>query len=273
MTNLVDEDVIVPTNTHLNPECNILKFSIKDNYKFIKNGILFRIFSFLTYILAIIVFLPITKIAYGLKINGRKNLKLVKNAIFVSNHICTLDFISIFTHVTIKHRPYIIANHRPFHMPIVRHLVKLLRAIPLPETPTSTKRFIKEVNNSLSKGSSLLIFPEGAMWNYYHKIRPFMSGAFRFSIKNNVDIVPLVLTYRKPNLFYRIFGRKKPLITINILPPIQPNIQAGTEKEQEQYLREFTYQTMSKFFQEHSTYKEYTSKQVNKILKNKKSQE
>ena len=271
MTDLIDDNATVPTNTHLTPECNICKFNINYNYKFIKKGFFFGIISFFAYLLAMLVFYPLTWIIYGLRVRGRKNLKNIKNAIFVSNHVLTLDFLAINTHILASKRPYFISNHRPFHMPVVRHLVRLLRAIPLPNTPNTTRNFLREVDNAVSNGASLLIFPEGAKWDYYNKVRPFMSGAFRFSVKNNVPIVPIILTYRKPNWLYKLFGRRKPLITINILPPLSSN-GIGTLKQQEQQLEEKTHKVMSEYFNEHSSYKEYISKPVSKILKNKKSQ-
>lgn len=266
MTNFVDEDASIPTNSHLTPECSTCKFEITEKYKFIKKGFFFGIFSFLLYILAFIIFFPATALIYGLKVKGRKNLKGIKNAVFVSNHVLTLDFLAINTHILTFKRPYFVSTHRPFHMPIVRHLVRLLRAIPLPDSPSSTRRFMKEIDGELQRGSSLLICPEGSKWDYYNKIRPFMSGAFRFSIKNEVPLVPLVITYRKPNWFYRMFGRKKPLITINILPAMSRNLE-GSQKEQEQALEEATHKTMSDFFQGNCSYKEYTADTIKKILK------
>ncbi|MGN0960813.1 MAG: lysophospholipid acyltransferase family protein [Christensenellales bacterium] len=271
MTNLIDEDTTVPSNTHLTPECHTCKFKITDKYKFIKKGFFFNILSFITYMLAIIVFYPITLIAYGLKVKGRKNLKGIKNAIFVSNHVLTLDFLAITSHIIPTKRPYFLSNHRPFHMPVVRRLVRLLRAVPLPDTPSTTRNFMREIDEAISQGASLLVFPEGAMWNYYNKVRNFMSGAFRFSIKNDVPIVPIVLTYRKPNWFYRMFGRKKPLVTINILPSIKDE-SSGSIKQKEQELETNTHMIMSEFFKQNSTYNNYISKPVSKILKNKKSQ-
>lgn len=264
--NLVDEDVIVPTNSHLTPECHICKFEINEKYKFIRKGFFFGIFSIIAYILAFIVFFPVTWIIYGLRVKGRKNLKGIKNGIFVCNHVLTIDFLAINTHVLLFKRPYFISTHRPFHMPVVRHLVRLLRTIPLPDSPSSTRNFMKAIDGELQNGKSLIICPEGSKWDYYQKVRPFMSGAFRFSVKNNVPVVPIVLTYRKPNWFYRMFGRKKPLITINILPKME-EITEGSIKEKEQKLEENTHKIMSEFFDTHSTYKDFIAEPIKKILK------
>ena len=273
MTNLIDDEITIPTNSHLSPECNICKFKIDENYKFIKKSFLFSIFSLFAYLLAELIFFPITWIIYGLRVKGRKNLKKIKNAVFISNHVLTLDFLAINTHVLFRKRPYILANHRPFHMPFVRRLVRLLRAVPLPNSATTSRKFIREVDQAVQNGSSLLIFPEGSMWNYYNKVRPFMPGAFRFSAKNNVPIVPIVLTYRKPNWFYKLFGRKKPLITINILDALYPNkYNLNNQKQLEQKLLTESYQIINEFFKANSTYNEYISKPVKSILKNKKSQ-
>lgn len=243
------------------------KFEMGENYKFINKNIFFRFFSLILYLIAMIVLWPITRVLYGLRVKGKKHLKKIKNAVFVSNHILEVDFCAIITNILFFKRPYILTLTETFKMPVIRTFIKLLRAVPIPNDVKSTRNFLKQTDKMLKDGGSLLVFSEGSMWPYFDKIRPFKSGAFRFSVKNNVPIVPLVTTLRKPNLFYRILGRKKPLATLNVLEPIYPN-QNLSSKISEQELQEKTFNIMSKFFNDNSNSNGYVSKQVKRYFDN-----
>ena len=55
------------------------------------------------------------------------------------------------------------------------------------------------------------------MWG----LRKFKNGAFYFSVKNQVPVLPILFTYREVNDI-RKFIRKKPFITLTILEPEYP---------------------------------------------------
>ena len=61
------------------------------------------------------------------------------------------------------------------------------------------------------------------MWEYYAPIRPFKGGAAYFAAANNKPIIPLALSYRKPNWFRRVFIHQIAVFTISIGDPIFPN--------------------------------------------------
>jgi 1-acyl-sn-glycerol-3-phosphate acyltransferase len=48
----------------------------------------------------------------------------------------------------------------------------------------------KEVDN----GESLIIFPEGTIWPFVPKLKPFKNGAFRMAIEKQIPIVPITFT-------------------------------------------------------------------------------
>ena len=234
-----------------------LKFTIKENYKFIRKGFFFNIFSFLLYCFCFLVLWPINQLHYGLKVKGKKNLKGIKGAVVVSNHVLFNDYSTLFTHVFYPKHPYILAGHEGFKVPVARHLIKLLKAVPTPvgSTPKTYAKFFRETCDMLSSGGKLIVFPEGSMFPFYNGLREFSSGAFKFSVKTGVPIVPIVTTYRKPSGIYKLFGRKKPLATINILPKIDFVANENlTNKENEQALKEIVFNTMQAFFNENSTY-------------------
>lgn len=80
----------------------------------------------------------------------------------------------------------------------MRHLIKLLRAIPIPRESKNKPSFMKALDDTLKEGNVVHFYPEAALWPYYNKIRNFKTGAFHFAVRNNVPIVPMVFTFRRP---------------------------------------------------------------------------
>lgn len=247
-----------------------LKDKVDENYKFVKKNIFFKIGSFLFYLFAFIILFPLLSIMYAPKVRGRKNLKKVKNAVFISNHIFMLDCAILNTHILKFRRPYFIVNKENLQMPVVCGMIKLFKAVPIPSSVSAYKKFLTEVDNELKQKQSILIYPEGSMWPYYPNIRPFNSGAFRFSVQNNVPVVPICISFRKPNWFYKIFGRKKPLLNITVLEPIFPD-KNNPKKLEENRINEIVFKNMKECFNETNSYVFINQKALkNEKLKNEK---
>lgn len=236
-----------------------------EDYKFVHTNIFFRIISWFLYILALIVLWPVTLIMYGLKVKGKKNLKNVKNAVFVSNHILEMDFVCMMCHCIFSKKPYILSLTNTFKVPVIRRLIKYFGAIPIPTDVKNSRAFLRQTDQMLKNGGSLIVFAEGSMWPYYNEIRPFKDGAFRFSVKNDVPVVPFCITLRKPNKFYRMFGRKKPLATIHILPPIYYDKELN-KKDAEMKLKDDTYNAIKECFDKNSEDCGYVSKDVQRYF-------
>ena len=117
---------------------------------------------------------------------------------------------------------YYVTSKDGFEMILVRHIVRLLNALPIPDGINSKKRFMDAIDTVLKNKKIVHFYPEGSLWPYYGKIRNFKSGAFEMAVRNNVPIIPMVYTYRKPKGIRGVFKRK-PDLTLNILSPIYPN--------------------------------------------------
>ena len=160
-----------------------LKFDIGLNYKYVKNNIFFKLISNLFYyiIVAPIIFL-ISNIIFGLKIEGKENLKNIKTgAISVSNHVQYIDC-AMLGLAWFPRRIYYTAKTDGFKMPF---------------------------------------YPEASLWPYYNKLRNFKNGAFKIASKNNVPIIPFVFSFRKPTGILKLF-KSKPCLILSVLPPVYP---------------------------------------------------
>ncbi len=231
---LVDEENLdineTSKNVSLNPE--IMKNKVDENYKFVLKNVFFKTFSFIFYIFVFVVLGMFLWFYYLPKVKGRKNLKKIKNAVFVSNHVFALDCAILDIYALPFKRPYIVADKNSFSLPIVKPIIRSLLAVPIPEEIGPYKNFVKSLDRELQHGKSLLIYPEGSLWPYFPQVRPFKNGAFRFAVKNNLPVVPIVLSFRKPNWFYRMLGRRSPLITINILPAVYIDKDCNAREEE-----------------------------------------
>ena len=171
----------------------------------------------------------IDKIAFSLQIDGRENLIGLENKGYISvcNHVNILDCTMIgvalnrtdLTITTIKEN---------FEVPVVRLFVKALGAIPIPRNIKGMEKFSDAVEIYLKEGKVVHFYPEGILFPYYNGLRKFKRGAFTYAIKNNVPIVPMIITYHERNSKFR----KTPTAQLHILKPVYPNKNLKTEREQ-----------------------------------------
>lgn len=201
--------------------CKTCEFNIDEKYEFVPEGKMFSLFSNLLYYgVAFPILKILMKIIYDLKIEGKENIKKAKNgAISVSNHVLFLDCAMVGLAYG-KRKIYYTTQEKNFTIPFVRKLIKFLRAIPIPEKLENKKEFIKEIDKLLQNGAIVHFYPEGSLLTYHTKIRNFKNGAFDFAIRNKVDVIPMVYTFREPSGIRKMLKKKKD-VTLTILEPIK----------------------------------------------------
>ena len=239
---LKEEDIerleeIADENEHIIDLWEPLEFNIDRNYEYVSKDIIFNTFSdILYYLIAYPILKVLTKIVYDLKIEGRENIDfLEKGAISVSNHVLFLDCAMVGLAWGLK-RVYYTTLEGSFKIPLVRKLIKLLRAMPIPEKIKNREYFLKAVDEVLSNGDYVHFYPEAALFPYYKKIRNFKNGAFSIAVKNDVPIVPMVFTFREPKGIRKIFKKKKD-VTLKILKPVTIKEEGLNQKQKEELLK------------------------------------
>lgn len=243
----LEEDI--PEDSHILKFWEPFKFDLSKGYQYINNSLLFKLLSdVIYYLIAVPILFILTKLVFDLKFEGRKNLTDVKTGkITVCNHVNVLDCCLIGL-ANFPEKPYFTSLESNFKIPIVRHLIKLLNTIPIPSQISCKKDFMEVINTLLITGSTVHFYPEGSLWPYYKKIRNFKTGAFDFSVKNNVPIIPCVIQYRKPTGIRKLI-KKKDCITVKILEPEYPKATL-TKKESVLELKERVHKKMEKANQE-----------------------
>ena len=164
----------------------------------------------------------ITKFFYGFKIEGRENLEgITSGKVTVSNHVHPLDC----TMVGLANAPqktFYTSLETNFKIPVVRRIIKLLNAVPIPKNIKYTKAFMDSIDELLRNNKTVHFYPEGSLWPYYEKIRHFKNGAFDFAVRNNVPVVPMVIKFNKPKKISNLI-KTRTTITLVIQKPIYPN--------------------------------------------------
>lgn len=199
------------------------RLRIDKKYKFLPRGPVFKTVQSLLRTLVMTVFPPYFKLCRGLRVYGRQNLKKVPGgAVSVCNHVHYLDCVMLACNCR-RRMMYFASLKSNFEIPLIRHLIKLLGALPLPETSGGMAAFNRAVAKALQKGAFLQIYPEGILYPYYQDgIRPFHKGAFYYACQSGVPVVPYVITFR-PRTGWRCFCGMKPLIDLHILEPVWPD--------------------------------------------------
>lgn len=222
-------DVLAQTYEDLEDDSHVLHLwepfdvNIDENYKFVEDGFLFSFLSHLIYVIGFPILFIIQKLFFGFKIYGINNSKSTYKIgkVTVSNHIHFIDCTMI-AMTNILDKTYFTSLESNFKIPIVRKLIKLLHAIPIPKDIRYTKRFMKNIDFLLNNGKGVHFYPEGSLWPYYQKLRKFKNGAFSFAVRNNVPVIPYVFKFEKVTGI-RKYIKKKPFIRLYILEPEFPN--------------------------------------------------
>lgn len=211
----------------------------------IHHSLLFSFFSnTIYYLIAFPILKIVTKLVYDLKIEGMENIRNIEGAaISVSNHVLVLDCAMVGLSYGAKDI-YYTAQQESFEIPFVKHLIRLLRAIPIPKRVQDKKKFIEVINEALRGENYVHFYPEAMLVPYDTNIRPFKSGAFDFAVKNGVPVIPMVFCFREPVGFRKIFKRKKD-VTLVILEPITCVDNEKDIRQRVETLKQETYERMN----------------------------
>lgn len=213
----------IPEDAHVLHLWEPLSSNITEDYSFVHDSFIFNFFSNLLYVIAFPILWLYTKVFLDFKITGKENLTSVKGSkITVSNHVhfldCVMNGLANFPKKT-----FFISLESNFRIPIVKTLITLLNAIPIPDKTQFKAKFIESLDNLLKRNKTIHFYPEGSLWPYYDEIRHFKNGAFNIAVRNNVPIIPFVFHFVKPYGFRKFF-RKKPFVHLDILSPEYPSI-------------------------------------------------
>jgi len=154
------------------------------------------------YLLRFIAFV-VTRLIYRFKVRGDEHLPTTGAAIMVCNHVSFIDAVVL---MGASPRPAVfLMDHRIFNMPVLGHLFRLLKAIPIAsqrEAPEVYRRAFERAAQALDAGDIVCIFPEGAITRT-GELGEFKAGVMKLLERNPVPVIPMALQ----NLWGSFFSR------------------------------------------------------------------
>jgi 1-acyl-sn-glycerol-3-phosphate acyltransferase len=130
---------------------------------------------------------------FGMKVSviGYENLDPLKPYIFVSNHASMFDIPTVF--VALKGNVNIVFKKELTYVPIWGWALRYGHFIMIDRSnPREAMASIERAAQSIRKGSSVILFPEGTR-TLDGKLQPFKRGAFSLAVKAGVPVVPLTI--------------------------------------------------------------------------------
>ena len=202
------------------------------DYQYMPRGAWFRIKRALVACLLHLVVFPLTHLTHGLRIYGRKNLRrhkkeLKNGAITISNHVFMWDYLCVLKAIRphISYFPAWKTNFESGFSPFMR----ILGGMPIPEGDFHAMIAFKQgMDEVVSSGRWLHVFPEGSLWYFYPDIRPLKPAVFSYAVKYGKPLIPISMSFRPRKGFRKIFG-KGPFVDLHIAEPMHadPSLEYG----------------------------------------------
>jgi len=132
--------------------------------------------------------------------------------------------------------------------PVFKFFMQNCNTLPLSQNSQTMRKFLRAINELLTRGDYILVYPEESLWPDYRKPKPLKLGAYRFAVKNNVPVVPFFITMEDTDIILDD-GFPQQSYTIHILPPIFANKDLS-EKDQMEDMKDRNYNAWVKVYEE-----------------------
>jgi len=174
---------------------------------------------------------------WKLNVTGQEFVDPQESYVIISNHQSVADIVCLY-HINAQFKW--VAKKELFHIPFLGWSMFFMRYIPLKRgNVRSIRDSLTSANTWLSRGISILIFPEGTR-SADGTLGSFKNGAFKLALENKCKILPVVV-YGNENIVPKGKSEIRASVTTNIkiLPPVETkHLQADDFEELKQDLRQ-----------------------------------
>lgn len=160
-------------------------------------------------------------------------------AVITANHSCHLDLLNGAAVSPIRVKA--LAKVELRKIPVLGLMFQTASVFVDRSSPQSREASFQALQQTLAKGYSLFMFPEGSRNRSQELLRPFYDGAFRLAVTANRPILPLVFTGTTQVMPMQGIKLRPGRITAHFLAPEWPNPQAQNPVEE---LRNRVFQQM-----------------------------
>lgn len=226
------------------------KVKFDENYNYRIRNPFYRFWTAFFRAITIIFVNPIMALTNHIKIIGRKNLKPLRRKAFVCvvNHVHYIDDLCTGTNVFFWRKVYFTTLKENIKRPVVGFFLRTLGGLPIPtDSVNGMRKFEEDCSYLLSHGKPIIYNPEGSLWPYYRGLRNFKRGAFFAAVKNDVPVLPVVVTFKRKK---KRNGKFKYKLFYTICQPLFVDKTLANDKEKSEKLKEQAFDVMEKTINE-----------------------
>jgi 1-acyl-sn-glycerol-3-phosphate acyltransferase len=198
------------------------KIDFTKPYKFIYFDLWFHLLT-LPILLTCYIFATLCRLFFGLRIVGSQNKGILRRrgCITISNHCHYFDTVFA-AYAVFPRRLYISVVQRNFEVPIVRRILRVLRAFPIPGNSTGLRMITGPIGEALRQGYHVHFLPEGELVHLSQTIHRFRLGAFQQSYLHQAPILPMVYVFKRRRLLGKELRPNWIKMTLVFGEPIYP---------------------------------------------------
>ena len=164
-------------------------------------------------------------IACEVRVVGKEHMETPGAKIYAANHASYFDVLSLMLGLGVPYR--FVAKMEVGRMPFVGTFLKQMGHLKFDRSdPESRLRQAQEMEEFLSHGESVFVFPEGT-FTREDGVRPFQLGAFKAAVATGVPIIPVSLAGTRRFLRDGTYLPRPTSVTITLSPPIYPSTAAN----------------------------------------------
>ncbi|HYL11131.1 MAG TPA: 1-acyl-sn-glycerol-3-phosphate acyltransferase, partial [Candidatus Acidoferrales bacterium] len=162
----------------------------------------------------------LTLVGCRVRVAGREHLDPARPQVLVSNHTSYFDALALMAALGVNYR--FVAKIEVGGMPFISTFLKKMGHYAFDRSdPQARLRQAEEIEETLRRGESVLVFPEGT-FTPYEGVRPFQLGAFKAAVAAGCPICPVSLRGTRRFLRDGTVLPRATRVLITISPPIEP---------------------------------------------------
>ena len=162
------------------------------------------------------------KIVLGRRVHDRDAIKRFHNEggggyFIYANHTQPVGDAALPMLLSFPRRAYVIVSPSNLGIPAIGPLLPYLGALPTPNNMQGLKELDRAVEQRLSEGSAIMIYPEAHLWPWHTGIRPLPTSAFSFPVATGRPVFTATTTYHESRF------RRHPRATVYVDGPFYPD--------------------------------------------------
>ena len=154
-------------------------------------------------------------------VEGRKNLQKGKSYIYTPNHVSILDIMMV---LSLAKSPFVfVAKAELAKIPVFGYIFKRACILVDRSSLQSRKAVYSQVEERISQGYGICVFPEGGVPPEEVVLDKFKDGAFKMAIEHSIPILPMVFLDNKKLFSFTFLSGSPGVARVKIFSKIETN--------------------------------------------------